>query len=408
MSQAGNPYRYWLFDPIPRLDHRLPRRTEPAYSYLNESARPEAALNRLYYRTWLARYPARERADLVRRFRSRDDRAHTAAAFELFLHELLVSLGAGVTIPEERQGQTRYDFDVEEGDSVTAVEAAVVSDEDEDDRVRQRRRDELLDHLDQMRHPRLAVAVREAMINPSNAPPYGRLREAMIMLLDSATEDQIAQSAGHIAARDFGSLPRWRYERDGSRVVLSPVPIPPGVQLRGHGVELPENTLMQAITVGDALLAKLRTKASRRYDLGDRPLVLALASTHWGGASDDQVFRELLGTERHPVVRSADGNATLGQPFRDRDGSWGPHSRHGLTSVSAVLIFYRFQVWNPWDPRWHAYMNPWARTPPPAWLQRLPRWVSTGDGFLHRYDGIALRDLVGPPVEPVHLPDLRW
>jgi hypothetical protein len=32
-----------LFDPIPRIDRRYPRRIEPAYDYLNESAQAEAA-----------------------------------------------------------------------------------------------------------------------------------------------------------------------------------------------------------------------------------------------------------------------------------------------------------------------------------------------------------------------------
>lgn len=392
-----------LFDPIPRTDQRFRRRAEPAFSYLNESARTEAAHVRLAYREWLARYPASERPDLVRRFRLEDDRAHTAAAFELALHEALLGLGATARVPPQNQPGTRYDFDVIIDGEAAAVEATLVTDEDDEDIRRQNRTDSLLDALDEQKHRLLAVHVWECGVNGDRQPSFRRLREGMLAVLDEASGDQIAQWAGMVAARDYSRLPRWTYDRDGSKVVFSPVPITPGAQpiflgssFRGQVVNLNPPTAMGRVTIGEAVLAKIREKAAKRYDVGGRPLILALAVTHWAGSDNFEVFRALLGTERWPLVER-DGKIVMGESFRDCDGAWGRHSRHGISSVSAVLVFRRFQVWAPWTTTWRAYVNPWARTPAPRWLLRLPNWAGSADGAFAYSEGVALEPMLSGP-----------
>ncbi len=402
MTRA-RPRSHALFDPIARLDPRLPRRAEPGFAYLNASARDEAALVRAAYREWLGRYPAAERADLVRRFRSKRDDTYTAAAFELALHEALVGLGGALSVPPPEQTGTRYDFDLVLDGAAAAVEATLVTDDQDEDRRRRVRVEKLLDALDERRHPRLAVHIWDCRVNGERQPSFKRLRQDMLDVLDSATEDEVAQWAGMVASRDYERLPRWTYERDGSKVVFSPVPVTPGrapiffgPSFRGQVVDLNPPTAMQRITIGDAMLLKIRAKAAKRYEVGERPLILALAVTHWAGSDDFEVFRALLGTERWPVEHR-DGEPTLGQPFRDHDGAWGPHSRHGLSSVSAVLVFRRFQVWAPWATTWRVYVNPWARNPAPEWLLRLPRWAPVDAEHIGYTDGRPLEDVLRPP-----------
>src|SRR5688572_16369979 len=81
-----------LFDEIPRTEHRTPRAEDTKYSYLNLSARPEAAAVRAFLEDCLSRYPAEHRDDLVKRLRSIDT-THDAAVFELLVHELLIRSG---------------------------------------------------------------------------------------------------------------------------------------------------------------------------------------------------------------------------------------------------------------------------------------------------------------------------
>lgn len=383
-----------LFDPLPRVDQRMPRRLEPCYAYLNESARPEAALARAAYREWLTRYPAAERDDVVRRFRSKRDDTHMATAFELAVHEAMVGLGASVGVPGARDGMTRYDFDVEREGEDCAVEVALVTDTSKEDERRADQRARLLDALDEVQHPRLGVHVWSCQV-ADQQPSFKRIRADVVNGLNGASEAEIAQWAGMVAARQFDRLPRWMYlDGRGTKISLSPVPLPPGLRK----LQLNPPGAMQRIMLGKAFLKKIREKASQGYDLGSRPLVVVLGAAHWHGSTHEQVFEALFGTERH-VVREREGKLAIVGSFRDRDGVWGPHSRHGLSSVSAVLVFERFQTWGPWATRWHAYVNPWARFAPPAWLSRLPRWAPVDSDHITFQDGARLSDVLRPPFE---------
>jgi hypothetical protein len=71
------------------------------------------------------------------------------------------------------------------------------------------------------------------------------------------------------------------------------VPVTPGRALiffgrsfRGQVVDLDPPTAMQRITIGDAMLLKIRARAAKRYEMGERPRILALAVSHWAGSDD--------------------------------------------------------------------------------------------------------------------------
>jgi hypothetical protein len=71
-----------LFDDITRTEHRTPIAEDTKFSYLNASARPEAASVRKFLEDCLTRYPADHRDALVTRLRSIDT-THDAAVFKL-------------------------------------------------------------------------------------------------------------------------------------------------------------------------------------------------------------------------------------------------------------------------------------------------------------------------------------
>ncbi len=93
-----------LFDDVVRVDDTVARYAEGDFPFLNRSSWPESARIRDELERWFARFPssavdaARERRDLRGRFRSRSDRDHQAAFFELFVHELLMRLTLGVEV----------------------------------------------------------------------------------------------------------------------------------------------------------------------------------------------------------------------------------------------------------------------------------------------------------------------
>jgi len=70
--------------------------SEPEFSYLDRSARPEAFAVRELVDDWLSRFPASAQADWRGRFRSDSADDYHGAFFELMTHEWLVRLGYGI------------------------------------------------------------------------------------------------------------------------------------------------------------------------------------------------------------------------------------------------------------------------------------------------------------------------
>ena len=391
-----------LFDPIPRDELRLSRRSEGDWAYLNSSARPEATQVRATYREWFDHYPIPDAAEFARRFRSPRSRYLTAPAFELALHEALRRMGLEISVPCKVRGKNHFDFDVTCAQRPVAVEARVVMSKDSESAQHQRRLDRVLDVLDEEAHPRFAIHLWDCRVDRKGTRRLEELRAGIINKLDTLDGPEVEEWAGAVATRDYNRLPRWVYENGATCLRWSPVPKPLpntvlGERYRGGLLyTLPRISAMKKVTIGDAMVPAIKEKADKDYPLDGRPLVLALGSTHWAGADDFEVFRALYGTERWRVVTNNDGEPTLGDSFRDSDGVWGPHSEHNLTGVSAILVFRRFRVWHPWTTTWRVYVNPWAEVPPPDWLLELPRWVPAEQGTLQFFDGRALDQVLGP------------
>lgn len=82
-----------LFDEIERKDKDTKSYLESDFAYLNRSARLPIQKIRDVIEEWFSRYPEKEKLSLRNSFRSKkDDLQHSAAFFELFIHELLLRL----------------------------------------------------------------------------------------------------------------------------------------------------------------------------------------------------------------------------------------------------------------------------------------------------------------------------
>ena len=102
-----------LFDDIVPDDSPA-RSAERLYPFLNRSSWPVSERARALCEEWFSRYPPSDRKDLYRRFTSMNDSDHLGAYFELLLHELLLRLGASVSVhPKIARTTKRPDFLVE-------------------------------------------------------------------------------------------------------------------------------------------------------------------------------------------------------------------------------------------------------------------------------------------------------
>ncbi|MGI9098600.1 MAG: hypothetical protein ACR2H2_08965, partial [Solirubrobacteraceae bacterium] len=87
-----------LFDDFIRTEMREERNSEPGFTYLNNSARPEIEQVRQLLEGWFAHYPLDRQMSFLNDFRCtnpkvRQDAHHRGAFLELLTHQLLRCLG---------------------------------------------------------------------------------------------------------------------------------------------------------------------------------------------------------------------------------------------------------------------------------------------------------------------------
>ena len=123
-----------LFDEMDR-DYTGPALyAEPVFDYLNRCALLECKRIRNLLEQWFKDFPSEFQDDLRTRFRSKADRRHLAAFFELYLHELLSKSGFSVEIrPVVSNKATHPDFNVlNDGKTLFYLEATLAALSDDD------------------------------------------------------------------------------------------------------------------------------------------------------------------------------------------------------------------------------------------------------------------------------------
>ena len=121
-----------LFDDCERTHDGPADMVESLYAYINRSARLQAAEARMLCERWFAQYAKSALPDELNRFvgdfRSKSNKQHYAAWFELLIYQILVRLGCSVKIhPDLACSDKHPDFVASAGLSRVLVEATVVA-----------------------------------------------------------------------------------------------------------------------------------------------------------------------------------------------------------------------------------------------------------------------------------------
>ena len=151
-----------LFDDKSRADRRPSRRNEPIFDYLNDSARRPVASIREILEAWFRHYQDSAKRDLRGRFRSEIASDHLGALFELYLHELLCSMGFEVRVHPDLPGarQTHPDFLASiDGRPCFYLEATLAGPSREN-LGEQARINQVYDTLNDMHSPNFFLAIR--------------------------------------------------------------------------------------------------------------------------------------------------------------------------------------------------------------------------------------------------------
>ena len=380
-----------IFDDVVRTDRNPATYSESQFNFLNRSAWAASGEVRALLERWLTRYPEAHQAELIARFRNGDE----SAFFELFLHELLLSLECIVEVhPELPSGSNRRpDFKVTCKDAAQFyLEATDATGQSLTEKAQEARINQVYDAINRLDTPNFFVGV-EVRGAPDTPPPGRRMREFLERQLATLNPDDIAD-LGQIAG--LTGLPRWSFEHDGWEITFFPIAKSPKTRgkpdVRPIALLAPEGGIVTPwLPLRDALLGK----AGRYGDL-EVPYVIAVRAMDDLAGLDD--FAQALFGDEEMVFRMAAGGPTGPETRFAPNGLWTSISGPRYTRVSAVLFARRLLPWSIRQADLTLYQNPWAQRPYACALTELSRFEADGDRLVRRA-GRAASDILGVPED---------
>ncbi len=392
MPQSSKESVTSLFDGYIRTDRRPRLHAEPKFTYLNRSPTPAASAIRRLLESWFARYPARGRIDLRKRFRSRKDWNHSSAFFELLLRELFLALGCCVRVHPRRGGSRgRPDFHVQTpAAGAFYAEATVATGQSRENAARETWMNRVYDWLDQLESEWFCVGL-ELHGTPRTQPPPSKVKAYLSKKLAELDYEQVRRL---VESEGQSALPRWCYMHEGLEIEFFPIPksareledprVRP-LRMRMEDARCPDTRKR----IRDAVSRK--AKPHKRLHLPYVICVNALGPL----VERESAVNALFGQEQMIMTHTGPGQVEWGMT-RARDGAWIGKSGSKNTRVSAVLLAMNLSPWKVSRASVCLYHNPWARRPCPSVLDRLPRAVLQGDRLSFE-PGESLGEVFGLP-----------
>ena len=299
-----------LFDEFERT-HDGPSDTgESLYAYINRAGRPQAAEARELSEQWFADYsrdaPESELKRFAADFRSKGDKQHYAAWFELLVHQTLVRVGLGASVHPDLPGSDKHpDFAAIWEGSRILVEATVVA-PDKDPFAPSSYEKDAQEKLTQLEIANFTARIlsvsgtlKRRLKNKEIKREFGKL----IAKHDPGTVqrriDQFGYGARPTEIVRFGDwqltvelLPRPPDKRDPRKARVAAWP-----QTKMHDASVPQ--------VQEKIKGKLRS-----YGETADPLVLAVNVYNRGGFS--------VGIDGHDTLYANDGIWSPQRPTRER------------------------------------------------------------------------------------------
>lgn len=378
-----------LFDDFQRDDDSLAGYCEPHYVFLNRTARDGADRLRTELETWFARYPQEHKVKLSGDFRSRDNRQHLAAFFELLLYEFLRRLGCRVEVhPELLHTTNRPEFLVTQPDGTQFyLEATIATYESDEEAGARKRINQVYDVLNRRIKTTDFYLWLEVDGAPETQPPARELAHFLNQKLQSIDPDDLA------AAYESGgpdTRPCWSYEHSGWKITFRPIPKKPEVRdrptLRPIGMVSGIWQLQDHRTpLRDALVNK-----AARYGITDLPFIVAVNAMET--IDDIDIMEALFGREQwHVSISDTDVPPVVS---RVPDGLWTGTGGPRNINVSAVLLCKRLVPWSICQFKPRLYHNPWATIPYDGVMTQLPQSVPQ-NGRMISVDGRSICSIFG-------------
>ncbi len=380
-----------LFDQIQRTDHESARYAEPAYIYMNRTARGEFEEVRKRLELWFSHYPASEQSELRARFRSDINSQHQSALFELLLHEILVAFGCKITLHPTLPNTTKTpDFLVEPLNSNPFYIEAVLATNESADKVAARARINIVyDVIDRKVNSSRFFLWVDVEGAPESPPSANKIVSFLNEHLAKLDPDKVAQD---YETGGMDALPSWSFTHDGWIVNFQPIPKKP--EARNKQGARPIGTQRTGFYKGNRttpIRDAIKKKAGRYGEL-ELPYIVAVNTL--GFIDEIHIMEALFGKEQS--VDLSQSKPVNTQMSRVPDGAWTSRNGPRNTRVSAVLIATRLSPWNLSRGNVRLYHNPWAQKPYTSVLTRLPQAVLEGE-HMKKVDGESIGSIFGLP-----------
>jgi hypothetical protein len=316
------------------------QQAEDEFAYMNSHADAPVLAAREIMENWYRHFPAGARKDLVSRFRSKKQKQHDGAFWELYLHELLRRMGYGIEVhPTVPNSDAHPDFLIyQDGVPLAFVEARLAGLPTDEATAAKRLEGELHDALDRVKSPNFFLHIQELTTTPIR-PSFKNLArdvEAWLGTLDPDLPQKYFLSGKQSMS--------FEWEQKGWYLLLQVVPKDPGHRGKssGRAVGISKAESQWLDTAGE-LRCALREKADKYGHLG-LPFIIAI--NYFGMHCDRKDWTDALyGSEAVTLWLGEDGTR-FQRPFRANDGFWVRSGAATQRNVSAILAGWYVSPWS--------------------------------------------------------------
>ena len=380
-----------LFDEVDRQDERWQGHGEADFAFLNTSAKPIITAVRDTLETWYSDYGSDDDGDLRKRFRSKINKQHAAAFFELYLHEFCLQRGCVIQAHPLLAGvSTHPDFLVTPADGQRFyLEARLVSGQSDAEVGLDANVSRVYDAIDQKLGPSdffVLVSVDEV---GEGSPPTKRIVGGLRSFLSGLNPDDYDSSR-------YCRLPRYECSEAGWEIAFLAVPKKPEARAKAgiRPIRATNQGDAQWIDSAGHLRDALSQKAGRYGTAMQDPFVIALNATLQSPDTDD-VLCALFGEAEYKVEYGGGKLRNAGMARRP-DGIWGSSTQPRNKQVSGVLLATELLPHTVASRTPCLWLNPWATHPLPQGFLGLET-VVLEDGRFKVIPGGSGAELFGLP-----------
>lgn len=368
-----------LFDDSVRTYEGFKEQRESIYQFLNRSVKPEYEESRNLLERWFQDYPEPYKVNLNREFRSKPDKQHLGAFFELYCFSLFRAQEFDVYpqhVVDKIKGNP-IDFLIKSSDTpLFYMEATVAADSDKAS-ISQKILWQLQDALSTITEPNFLLEMNVENESTHDLP-ISKMRSDLQGWLQKLDHNEMIRKR---TVSEHSNPPHCSYEQNGWKIVFYAIPRPLESLGQNNDTVVYQLSDARKTEAMNSLRNALETKA-KKYGNFELPYVIAvdaLATDSFGTDIGEILFgKEVILYDRNSKEFSLTRSPLLpDRPYKE-NGFWLARNRVRNQQVSAFLLVEDLMPWSvarKTPVLWH---NPWAERPlnPNIWLgpQMIPNF----------------------------------